>query len=69
MQSMIVTVLVLACLAAVVRGIWRQFSAKEGAGCGGCGSAKGCQQSQSSPCTTGTAAQAVEARVHWQRRP
>lgn len=52
MQSVVVAVLVLVCLAAVVRGIWKQFTAKESAGCGGCSAARTCSQSASKPCAT-----------------
>lgn len=68
MQSVIVALLVLACLTAVLRGIWKQFSAKEGGGCGGCSSAKGCSQSKTSPCTTGAVADPVEKTVQWHTR-
>lgn len=51
MQSVIVAVLVLACLAAVLRGIWRQFAARGSAGCGGCsGAAQGCSQAPKNAC-------------------
>lgn len=70
MQSVIVTLLVLSSLAAVLRGIWKQFSAKDGGGCGGCGSAKGCSQSPTKPCATENSAKpVVEAKVQWQTRP
>ena len=68
MQSVIVTLVVLVCLAAVVRSAWRQFSAKEGGGCGGCASAKGCSQPKTSPCATGKTAEPVQATVQWHTR-
>ena len=68
MQSTVVALLVLACLAAVLRGIWKQFTAKEGGGCGGCSSAKGCSQAQTTPCTTEKSAVPAESRVQWPPR-
>lgn len=68
MQTIIATGVVLVCLAAVLRGIWRQFTAKEGAGCGGCSSAaNGCSQKTAQRPCANTPAAAVSATVQWHR--
>ncbi|MDT8991399.1 FeoB-associated Cys-rich membrane protein [Curvibacter sp. APW13] len=68
MQTLIVTVVVLACAAAVLRGLWKQFSAQGGGGCGGCGSAKSCKQSQMASCGSAPAVVQESRPVHWQPR-
>lgn len=66
MQTMVVTVIVLGCLAALVRGIWKQFSGRGVAGCGGCAGAKGCSQ-QKNGCATSQPLRPAEAPVQWRR--
>jgi len=66
MQTIIVAGVVLVCLAAVLRGAWRQFSAKESAGCGGCSAAQGCSQGPRRSCaSTPAKAKVASATLQW----
>lgn len=68
MQTLIVTVVVLACAAAVLRGLWKQFSAQGGGGCGGCNSAKGCGQAAIQPCGSAHRDARATQPVRWHAR-
>jgi hypothetical protein len=68
MQTVIVACIVLACLAALLRNLWKQFSSQDAAGCGGCTAAKGCSAQKSGACASSSAG-AVATPVRWHRRP
>lgn len=67
-QSVIVALVVLVCLASVLRGVWKQFSSKGAAGCGGCDSSGKCSRQKVSPCGE-LEAPAGKSVIRWHTGP